>query len=185
MTMKKNVRQGTLDALNKFYERDALKVSPKIAAVEKRGRNARPEKDVEKECLVWMRAQGWNVAIYESKAVWNSRAESWTKSGMKFGTCDCMGNTDDGVAVAVEFKAKGKLSTFNREDNHLQRQFIIEKINTNAFSCVVDSATLLAEIYAKWKSLREAGGPAAKAYLMLALPKAKTGLKSDRLFDDE
>ncbi len=179
--MSKKHRQSTLDALNKFYENQLPKTEP----VKSRAPNKSPEKDVEKECLIWMRSQGWTVNIYEAKAKWNSGAERFTSTGMRFGTSDCMGNDDKGFAIAVEFKARGRLASFNSEQRYLQRKFIIDRINTNAFACVVDSVERLEEIYNKWISLR-GDLDAAKAYLLAMLPQAseKTRLKRERLFDD-
>jgi hypothetical protein len=178
---KNSKRQSTQDALNRFYEKQITPVSS-----EPKRHNKSPEKDVERECLAWMRSRGWTVNVFESKAVWNSKAESWSQSGMKFGTADCLGNTDEGVAVAVEFKAKGKLSSFNKETNYLQRKFIIDRINTNAFACVVDSASGLEFIYTKWLEIRAIDKDQAKQFLMAALPQVSeiTRLKRDRLFDE-
>ncbi len=185
--MAKDPRDGARNALNKFYQKQADIASNKGVPVERKSPNRRPEKDVEKECLAWMRKMAWTVNIYESKAVWNAKAETWSQSGMRFGTCDCMGNMEDGVAVAVEFKAPGKLSSFNREDNFKQRQFIFDRINTNVFACVVDSARRLEEIYEAWLVIRALDKAKAREYLISSLPQIseRTRLKSERLFDDD
>lgn len=180
----KNKRQSTIDALNKFYQRQIDEAEGK-KPVPKR-KNEKPEKEVERACLAWMREQGWTVNVYEAKAKWNSEAERFTSTGMRFGTCDCMGNTDQGVAVAVEFKAPGCLSSFNREERFLQKKFIVDRINTNAFACVVDSVDRLKTIYLKFMELRSDPG-AARNYLLSALPQQteKTRLKNERLFPDD
>lgn len=181
-------KKSTADALNRFFQKQADEVAHKPReAAPKRERNKSPEKDVERECLKWMRAQGWTVNIYEAKAKWNAQAERFTGTGMKFGTCDCMGNTDDGISVAVEFKAPGALSSFNSERRYLQKKFILDRINTNAFACVVDSANRLEAIYLEWRYLRAGSLEAARNFLLRALPQVseKTRLKSEKLFDDE
>lgn len=183
--MTKDHRDGARNALNKFYQKQADELAPKQPV--ERVRNKAPEKDVERECLKWMRAREWKVEIYEAKAKWNSEAQRFTSTGMKFGTVDCMGSTDEGIAVAVEFKAPGALSTFNREERFLQRKFIVDRINSNAFACVVDSAARLETIYLRWKELRLVGLAEARQYLISALPQKteKTRLKEEKLFDDE
>ena len=181
-------KKSTADALNRFYQKQADEVAHKPSEkASKRAPNKAPEKDVERECLAWMRARGWTVAIFESKAKWNASAERFTSTGMKFGTCDCMGNTDDGISVAVEFKAPGALSSFNSEKRYLQRKFIVDRINTNAFACVVDSAKRLETIYQTWRTLRATELGKAREFLLASLPQmaAKTRLKDEKLFDDE
>ena len=48
--------------------------------------------------------------------------------------------------------------------------FILTRIEMNAFSCVVDSATLLSDIYTRWESLRVTDKEKAKQYLFDMLP---------------
>lgn len=181
--MTKNAKQSTINALNKYCTKYFGEERPKP----RDKKNKKPEKIVEKACLEYMRAVGWSVQIFEAKATWSPQQNCYVSQGMKAGTCDCMGSTDEGIAVAVEFKAPGRLSTFNREDNYLQKNFILEKINSNAFACVVDSADHLREIVVKWKLFRKDGLEAARNYLLSALPKSsqKTRLKDEKLFDDD
>lgn len=134
-----------------------------------------------------MRARGWNVEIYEAKATWSSNAGAWVQKGMKAGTCDCMGNTGEGLAIAIEFKAPGALSTFNSDKRYLQKKFIVDKINTNTFACVVDSVSRLEIIFKRWSELVSFDKNSARNYLLSMLPQQqeKTRLKSEKLFDDE
>jgi len=113
---------------------------------------------------------------------------------MKVGTCDCLGSIggdndpNAGIACAIEFKAAGRLSTFNKEKNFAQRKFLIDKINANNFACVVDSAERLDLIYKRWADIKKNSGiNMARAYLISMLPvvSEKTRLKDDKLFDDE
>jgi hypothetical protein len=179
--MTNEKRQSTIDAINRHAQRQLDAAKPK----ETRAANKAPEKDAEKECLKWMRDKSWSVEIYEAKAVWSASAQSWVQKGMKAGTCDCMGSTDEGISVAVEFKAKGKLSTFNKTGNFLQRKFIVDKINSQAFACVTDSADRLETIYNRWNKIRADDKGAAKLYLISMLPEdKKSGLEDDALFDE-
>lgn len=179
--MSNKKTQGASDALNKFYQKELDELNPKV---KKKSRNAKPEKDVEAACLAFMRAWGWTVEIYEAKATWDPIRQIWKNSAMKAGTCDCMGTTEDGVAVAVEFKAPGRLSSFNAEDRYLQRKFIVDRINSNAFACVVDSSESLRVIYGRWKDLRAQGMGVAREYLLSALPQKRTRDCKDVLFEE-
>lgn len=174
-------KQRILDAINKFSQTQLDKNKPK----ESRAHYEKPEKEVEKSCLEWMRSGGWSVQIFEAKATFDPKRGVWRQQAMRAGVCDCMGNDKDGQSVVIEFKAKGKLSSFNRPGNYKQRQFITDKINTNSFACVVDSKERLEQIYTKWRELR-AQGLDAKAYLISMLPitNPKTA-NEDALFGDD
>lgn len=118
--------------------------------------------------MAWMQSKGWSMQIYESKAKFiNGR---WAQSGLAFGTSDAQGNTDLGHAAYVEFKAPGRLSSYNAEKNFRQRAYIEGKILTNAFAVVVDSAWRLSEIYEAWVEVRESGHELARSYLFAVLP---------------
>jgi len=179
--MSEERKKSVLDALNKYSAKSAKEAAPKA----KRKRNKSPEKEVEKECLALMRSWGWTVEVYEAKATWNGKA--WVQPGMKGGTCDCMGTTDEGINVSVEFKAPGRLSTFNSQKRFKQRQFIVTRIEANGFACVVDSAKGLEVIYMRWAQIREKDKIAARNFLINSLPnkKPETGLEDDDLFGDE
>lgn len=130
--------------------------------------NKKPEKEVERDCLAWMRSLGWSVEVYESKATYNPRSGRYISQSMKQGTLDTMGVTNFGIAVAVEYKAPGKLSTLR----DAQREFLIKRINQYAFACVVDSVSLLQEHHKQWEFLRSHGNmDASRDYLLSVVPK--------------
>lgn len=157
-------KESTRKALVKFLEKQERKNTPSR-------KNAKPEKDVEKECLALMRSWGWKVEIYESKANFDPRTGRWRQNSMKAGTCDCMGLMPDGTSVAIEFKAPGKVSTLNKNEN--QRDFLEERIKFNAFAAVVDSGQRLKDIFNKWSELRNIGTVSAQKYLLDMLPPRK------------
>jgi len=170
-------RQSTVDALNKYCQRQLDDAAPK-----EKKHYGKPEQEVEKACMTLMRSWGWSVQVIESKANWSPSAHMWVQQGAKQGTLDCMGSTNEGVAVAVEFKAPGKLSSLR----YNQRRTLVDKINSNNFSCVVDSAERLTHIYARWKMLRSEGLGAARDYLLSMIPEEpKSRLKDEPLFDEE
>lgn len=115
-----------------------------------------------------MREKEWEIQIYESKAV--NINGVWRNPSMTAGHADCAGLMPDGTSVAVEFKAAGRLKTFNKEGNERQKDFIIKRIHMNGFSCVVDSVERLKEIYEQWDKIRQVNPQEAKNYLLKMLP---------------
>lgn len=114
-------------------------------------RNAKPEKAVQDEALLWMRMQGWDVEIFEAKATYDPKRGIYRQQAMKSGVVDCLGNTNNGIGVAIEFKAPGRLGTL--KDN--QREFLERKIDSRCFAVVVDSSYLLQKHWDVWKELIE------------------------------
>lgn len=164
-------RESTRNALNNFYLKEFKKTQRQNQPKKK---NQKPEKLTERECILWMRNQGWEVGVFEAKATFNHRAQRWLSKSMSAGVCDCLGTMQNGISIAIEFKAKGKLSTFLSTKNFRQQDFIKSKINFNAFACVVDSVEGLKEIYARWKILKDRGyHEDAKKLLFDSLPKKK------------
>lgn len=170
--MSTDKKESTRRALENFYakqENERLKelgLTPE-GLPRPRRRNNKPEKITQHECTEWMRGMGWQIEIYESKATL-SKDGVWRQQAMKAGTPDCQGVMPDGVAVAVEFKAKGCLSGFNQPKNHRQKEFILGRIHMGAFACVVDSVALLETIYKGWL---ERPVDQRKGYLLACLPK--------------
>lgn len=153
------------DILNRIHSRELKEIS-KLQGKGKR--NKKPEKEVEKACMKWLKDQGFSVQVYESKATQvNGR---WVNQAMKAGNSDCMGSTPSGLFAAIEFKAPGKLKTYNRPKNQRQRDFINEKINSGAFACVTDSVERLSTIYSQWEILLDTNKDEAKNYLISMLP---------------
>lgn len=175
-------KKSTEAALLKYYENQI----PKYQTFRKK-KNNKPEKITEQECLEYMRGLGWQVAIYESKAIYNPKAGRFISQNMKAGTCDCMGTMPCGTSVAVEFKAKGRVADFNKPHARRQREFIENKITMNAFATVTDSVARLKETFENWHRIRFQEGPeAARNYLFSILPKYRNqkNKDDDQLFDD-
>lgn len=158
-------------AMLNFAKRD-LKEIDKLQG--KRGRpHKKPEKLVEKSCMEWMRAQGWVVSIYESKATYDPRRGLYRNQSMKAGHADCVGLLPGGLSVVVEFKAKGRLSTFSDENNFKQQEFLKERIKMGAFAVVVDSVERLSTLFSTWSDLRMDSDYRAMDYLYQSLPQKK------------
>lgn len=172
------VKKGAKNAVEKYLLRQE-----KEAAGPTR-RNQKPEKEVEKACLEWMRARGWVVAIYESKSKFDPSRGRYISQTMKAGTADCMGNLPDGIECIVEFKAPGRLSSFASEKNMKQQLFLQRKIQTNCFAAVVDSVARLELIFKSWQQKRSAGDLyEARMYLLSMLPEARPKKEQGGLFD--
>lgn len=144
-------------------------------------KNDKPEKQVQTDCLNWMRKNGWSVNIFEAKSTYDPSRGRYISQSMKAGTLDCGGSVPLGIACVIEFKAPGKLSSLR--DN--QRKTLIEKINSNNFAVVVDSVGRLEKLYIEWVARREISLEAARAYLMSMLPAEKSGLDDGELFPEE
>lgn len=171
-------------------ERYMKRQEPKVQGPKRK--NEKPEKDVEKACLKWMRERGWNVQIYESKAVYSESAGRYISQNMKAGNTDCMGTLPNGIGVYVEFKAKGRRSQFASFKNHRQQEFVQQKIEAGGFACVVDSPELLESIFEHWMQLRmqensqlEHTFKASKEYLMSQVPKRTREEYDEPLFGDD
>ncbi len=123
------------------------------------------------------------MQILEAKATFDPKIGRWRQQAMKQGTLDCIGSTNEGIGAYIEFKAPGALSTLRPA----QRDFILEKINANAFSCVTDSPQRLELIYNRWLYYRRKNDlERAKGVLINALPPLrKTRLDNKPLFDEE
>ena len=167
MASDKSHKGGAANALNKYLENDWLDQQKTMGLIKKR-KNMAPEKAVQNACLAWMRENEWVVEIYESKATQVNGV--WRNQAMKAGHADCAGVMPDGIACAVEFKAPGKLSSFNRGGNERQKDFIIKRIHSGSFACVVDSVERLLLIYDKWSEVKAVNPQEAKHYLLSQLP---------------
>ena len=161
-------------AIERYYKRQESKAQRKSV------HNDKPEKEVEKACLKWMREQGWTVAIYESKSTYDPNRGRYISQSMKAGNADCMGHLPGGIGVIVEFKAPTKLSTFAAEKNHRQQEFVKQKIDAGCFACVTDSVERLRDIFALWSYKRSQRGiEDSQRYLHEMLPKRKRTKKDD------
>lgn len=163
--MSAEFKSRTQKALDRYLRRQqqasvGKRPPSKIRSV----KNLRPEKDlVQMPCMIWMKQQGFSVEIYESKAVWDSKAQSYVTKGMKSGTPDCMGCTNQGYAVYIEFKAPGRRATLKPH----QRHFLITKAQCGAFACVIDDLEYLKAVWVKWIAKRVDGHfNEAKAFLL-------------------
>lgn len=106
--------------------------------------NGKPEKEVERACMEWLRENGFSCHVVESKAVYSHKAGRYIRGQTDEGFADCVGVYGaTGTAVFIEFKAPGRVSTLRPAQKH----FLRTKINHNAFACVVDSVERLSKVW--------------------------------------
>ena len=149
--------------------RDAIKLSvqrhaKKQLRTPRTKANGKPEKAVEKACMDWLRNNGFSVNVVESKAVYNAQAGRYLKGQTDQGFSDAVGCHNSGLAVFIEFKAPGRLSTLRPS----QKAFLRDKIDFGAFACVVDGPERLEQIWKEFEKERQSGvnNAASKTYLL-------------------
>lgn len=126
----------------------------------------KPEKITEQLCLAYCNQVGIDVSVIDSKATFSQKSNTYKKSkSAPEGFPDLVGNTQSGVAVYIELKAKGKISTL-RDKQYL---FLKNKIQQNCFACAVDSDEMLHDIYMNWIKADN-----KVDYLLSKLPKVKS-----------
>jgi len=140
-------------------------------------KNKKPEKQVEKDCLKWMRENGFDVDIIEASGERNEFGAIAVKSGYS----DCSGNDSFGRAVYVEFKAPGRAVFSSVRPGQIK--FLKRKIETNCFAVVVDSAKVLENYYRAWINVgMTRGRDGAREYLKDIFPKERVNQDDSDLF---
>ena len=147
----------------KILENDPLTIYAKAHQADyqkeikrKNKKHSEPEKKFVKELLVFLRAEGFFVQVYESK--WSrSRIDdsgNYLPSGAKKGTPDILGCDKNGTMSAIEAKAPGqrRASTLREE----QRVFLMKSIRNQAFAVCTDSVEHFSSVYFKWLTLTTA-----------------------------
>lgn len=172
--MSANYKKRIQSALNNYLHKNAAFPKPTKLKEDKpkKVRNKKPEYDtVQLPCLMWLRSLGFSSHTYDSKAVWDNRAQCYVTKGLPTGHSDIHATSSPhGYALYIECKSPGKRSTLR----DAQRAFIASKIDCGAFAVVVDSLELLQANWAKWSALRAEGKMReASDYLFQVLPKAK------------
>jgi len=159
-------KKSVMAALLRHHAKDAKELD-KLNNPSKRKKNQKPEKELQSNLISYMKGLGWQVEVYNSQATMTSYGV-WKNQTMKAGTPDIMGLLPNGVAIACEVKAPGKLKTFNNPKNQRQIDFIKNCIKMNGFAVVVDSVERLKEIFDIWTTLQDPD--AKKEYLTRMLP---------------
>ena len=129
-------------------------------------KNSKPEEIFKKQILAYLLRNGFDIDVIESKAVYSQKLRRYMHSQATPGMSDLIGNDPSGHACFIELKAPKKLKTL-REN---QRMFLVRKIESNAFACVVDSIEMFVQIYSDWKHYKLQGEFEARQFLLNMLP---------------
>lgn len=150
-------RESTKKVLEKYFNKQARKNDP----LRKKRKYSRPEKQVEKEVMAWLKDHDFSCHVVEAKAVYSPSAGIYLNSQAEPGMSDVIGCTPDGRGCFIELKARDRRSALK---DH-QRRFLLSKISRGAFACVVDSVEYLEKCWSHYKR----GGDMTEA-----LPKKKS-----------
>jgi hypothetical protein len=131
-------------------------------------KNQKPEKELEKTVMAWLKLHGFHCTVVEAKSTFNPVARRYISQSVKAGTVDVIGNDSEGRAVFIELKAPGRRSTLSEK----QRDFLELKISQMCFAVCIDSVEMLAETYSHWLSLPPLE---RQKFLLAQLPSKKTG----------
>lgn len=166
-----NHKQRVQYALEKFYKKQEQQQAPR----ESKRKYHRPEKDTEAQVLAWAKANGFHLHIVDSGS-YDPRTRQRVGSKAQRGFPDLCGNSETGLSVWIELKAKDKRNTTSAH----QRIFLERKISQNCFAVVVDSASRLEQY---WRGFcRLTCEDARRDYLLECLPKLRETLDLKELF---
>ena len=134
-------------------------------------KNKKPEKQTEKECLLWCQQNNVFCHVIEASS-YDPILKRSTVSKAQVGMSDLIGNNQHGLAMFIELKAKDRRSALSEH----QRSFLIEKINQNCFAVVVDSREKLDHYYSEFSQLNDHADK--RKYLLSCLPKKRSGSRN-------
>ena len=134
-------RKGSVDALRKFYEKDARRPTGRT--------NEKPEREVQKAIFGWAKQNG--IDLYVTDAA--SHNQRYDASPFEQGHSDLSGDDPNGIAVYIECKAPGKMSTLSFN----QYLFLKRKIERGCFAIHTDNPTRAESLYRRFLSLTHEG----------------------------
>lgn len=154
------------DALYKFSTRQLKQLERERKLKRK---NGKPELQVQREVMKWLKANGFSCNVVESKAVYSKNAGRYLNSQTIPGFSDIAGACPNGLGCFIELKAPGRRSTLRSG----QRAFLMDKINIGCFAVVVDSIEMLANIWNEFTRRYKMEPELAKNLLRKHLPYEK------------
>lgn len=139
-------------------------------------KNNTPELDfIANELRPYLISQNIDYDVIEAKSTFSEATMTYTSQAVVPGYPDISGNFSNGLAVYIEVKAPGKRRTLRPD----QREFLIRKINSNAFASVTDSVEHLDDLIKRFKISKD-----RKELLLKDLPKpSKKELERDKDID--
>lgn len=153
-------------SLERYYQRQ---LNEQERSHRPKRKNAKPEFEVKKAVMVWLKENHFSCDAVESKAVYSARAGRYLNSQATPGFADIAGACPNGLGCFIELKAPGKRSTLR----HTQRDFLMGKINLGCFAVCVDSVSCLQLIWNEFGELRVSDTESAKNLLRCHLPPEK------------
>lgn len=153
-------KKSTSAAMLKYHKKQLAQGTTR----EPRTKHKKPEKNTEAEVLLWANNYNIHLHVVDSSS-YDYRHGHRGVQKAQTGFPDLVGNTEGGLVLWIELKAKDRRSTVS----HSQRTFLLAKISQNCFAVVVDSAERLEQYwrgYTSLKNLKE-----RQAYLYDSLPK--------------
>lgn len=155
-------KESTKKALEAYYRK--LLPAPENQSAKRT--NKAPEKIIQKEIHLWLKAQGFYAFRVEAKAVYSHELGRYNQGQTIAGCPDELAVSCTGQFLAVEVKAPGKRSTLREA----QREFLFEVISRNGFAACSDSVSHLSYLWSRYNSC----DPALKKALLLAdIPKER------------
>lgn len=166
-------KQSVIKAIESYEKRQAKKNPVKR-------RNNKPEKEVEKEVCVWLKANKFSYNVVEAKSTYSPKAGRYISQAITPGVCDIIGVDINGSAIFIELKAPGSLKRLRFS----QFLYLKNKIEMNCFAVVIDSVERLERLYHQW--LNAEVGASRKELLLKHLPVVKQSNDSDErpLFEE-
>lgn len=161
------------DAIIAFEKKNPMR--PK----KRKTKNSSPESDYLRDYIdPWLKANGFSMDRVEAKATYNPQAKAYLNSPTTPGMSDRVGCDRYGRACFIEAKAPNR-TMYLRPD---QKQFLVEKLNYNAFVCCVNDVCELERIYDQFLTLGLSKGI---GFLRRELDKVKVRSPKIKAIDDD
>lgn len=145
----------------------------------RKSRNTSPESDYLRDYIdPWLKKNGFSMDRIESKATYNPDAKKYLNSPTTYGMSDRVGCDRYGRACYIEAKAPNR-TMYLRLD---QKEFLLNKLNYNAFCCVVNDVDELQRIYDHFLTLSLSKGI---SFLTKELDKVKIRNPKITVVDDD
>ena len=155
-------KDSTNAAMLKYHQKQLNQQTTR----ERKGTYKKPEKNTEKNVLLWARSHNIHLHVVESSS-YDPLLRRKGMSRAAVGFPDLVGNTQEGHSLWIELKAKDRRSTLSDK----QREFLLAKIQQNCFAVVVDSVERLAQYWKGYWSQRSESD--RQSYLSSCLPKKR------------
>lgn len=163
-------------AVKRSIEKYILKQTVKTTGV--RRKNKKPEKEVEKKVMAWLKTNGFSCHVVEAKATWSKASNCYKSQLVAPGFPDICGCSANGLSVWIELKAPGK----GRRPRVEQYEFLMDKIEKNCFAVCVDSVEILEKL---WRDFCDYKTKVARIMYLKTMLNKPLNYDKDNGFNDE